>query len=176
MNKRHDEGERIQPEPNSPEAREPEGRDVAGVIAPPPLIVGGFLLLGGLLHLVIPVGVTTTSGGRIAGITLIALALPLASIAIHSMIRAKTHFDPYKPSTALLTGGIYRYTRNPMYVALLMLASGIALLCDSAWMLASLLPAALMLRFGVIAREERYLERKFSEEYRRYLAKVRRWL
>lgn len=167
---------RFHPGSEGVEVPEAERRDVAGVIAPPPLIVGGCLLLGGLIHLLVPVGITTVTFGRTAGIVLLGLALPLASIAIRSMIRAKTHFDPYKPSTALLTGGIYRFTRNPMYVALLMLASGIALLCDSAWMLGSLLPAALVLRFGVIAREERYLERKFGEEYRRYLARVRRWL
>ena len=153
-----------------------EAPDVAGVIAPPPLIVGGFLLLGGILHLLMPLGVTTSRAGRYAGILLIVLALPLAAVAIRAMIRAKTHFDPYKPSTALLTDGPYRFTRNPMYVALLALAAGIALLCNSAWMLFGLFPAAIVLRFGVIAREERYLERKFGDAYRRYLGRVRRWL
>lgn len=153
-----------------------EAGDVAGVIAPPPLIVGGFLLIGGVLQFLLPLGVTTSPVGRFAGILLIILALPLAAVAIRTMIRAKTHFDPYKPSTALLTGGPYRFTRNPMYVALLMLAAGISLLCNSVWMLIGLVPAALVLRFGVIAREEHYLERKFGEEYRRYLGRVRRWL
>ena len=151
-------------------------RDVAGVIAPPPLIVGGFLLLGGLAHYFAPVGVMQGSMNGVAGIILILLALPLAALAIRGMIRAQTHFDPYKPSTALLTDGVYRFTRNPMYVALLTLAAGIALMVNSAWMLAGLVPAAVVLRYGVIAREERYLERKFGEQYRHYLGRVRRWL
>lgn len=162
--------------PETADGGDPNRPDVAGVIAPPPLIVGGFLLLGGVVHWFVPVGVTAAPAGRIVGMALVALALPLAAVAIHGMIRAKTHFDPYKPSTSLLTGGIYGFSRNPMYVALLMLAAGIALLCNSAWMLAGLIPAALLLRFGVIAREERYLERRFGDEYRRYLARVRRWL
>lgn len=156
--------------------RDPDRPDVAGVIAPPPLIVGGFLLVGGVVHWFVPLGVTVSPASRIAGMALVALALPLAAVAIHAMIRAKTHFDPYKPSTSLLTGGIYGFSRNPMYVALLTLAAGIALLCNSAWMLMGLIPAALVLRFGVVAREERYLERRFGDEYRRYRARVRRWL
>ena len=92
------------------------------------------------------------------------------------MLKARTHFDPYKPTKRLLTQGVYSVSRNPMYLALNGLAIGIALAVNSVWMLATLLPALVVLRTGVIAREERYLDGLFGEEYRRYSSRVRRWL
>ena len=77
---------------------------------------------------------------------------------------------------ALVTGGIYRHTRNPLYVALALVYAGIAVAADSLWALMFLAPCLGVIRYGVIAREEAYLERKFGEEYRRFKSAVRRWL
>jgi protein-S-isoprenylcysteine O-methyltransferase Ste14 len=89
--------------------------------------------------------------------------------------RAGTDVRPDQPTTALVTDGIYRYSRNPLYIAQALIYAGIALAADSLWALALLVPTLIVIRYGVIAREEAYLERKFSDDYRRYKTAVRRW-
>jgi protein-S-isoprenylcysteine O-methyltransferase Ste14 len=81
-----------------------------------------------------------------------------------------------KPTTALVTKGPFRYSRNPIYVALTLLYLGVALLINALWILLLVVPAVLVLRYGVIAREEAYLTRKFDDVYRQYTAQVRHWL
>jgi protein-S-isoprenylcysteine O-methyltransferase Ste14 len=84
--------------------------------------------------------------------------------------------SPYKPTSALVVDGPYRYSRNPIYLADALIYIGISVVIDTLWPIL-LLPIALaVLQQGVIAREERYLERKFGDQYRQYQASVRRWL
>ena len=92
------------------------------------------------------------------------------------MHRAGTNIRPDLPTTALVTEGPFRFTRNPLYLGLTLMYAGIALLIPGTWPLLLLVPVLLVMRWGVIAREERYLERKFGEPYRAYLGRVRRWL
>ncbi len=80
------------------------------------------------------------------------------------------------PSSALVTSGPYRFTRNPMYLGMASLYAGIALAFGLLWSLALLLVVLVVIDRGVIAREERYLERRFGDEYRLYKQQVRRWL
>jgi protein-S-isoprenylcysteine O-methyltransferase Ste14 len=90
--------------------------------------------------------------------------------------RAGTPTNPYKPSSGIVTEGPFRYTRNPAYLSMTTIYAGIAALARASWAFL-LLPVALgVIRRGVIEREERYLERKFGEEYLRYKASVRRWI
>lgn len=90
--------------------------------------------------------------------------------------RARTNPVPWRPATALVTDGPYRFTRNPMYLGMAALYAGIALGAGLLWGLA-LLPVVLAaIQVAVIAREEAYLERVFGDQYRVYRATVRRWL
>ena len=89
---------------------------------------------------------------------------------------AKTNFDLRKPTTRIITTGPYRFSRNPSYVSLTMLYLGIAIAADSVWVLAGLIPTLVVMHYGVILREEEYLEAKFGEEYLRYKRSVPRWL
>ncbi len=114
-------------------------------------------------------------GSRAIGASLAAIGLVVGFFAFREMLRARTHIDPSKPATALVTAGPFRFSRNPLYLSTTLLYIGAAL---SFRVLAALvvLPVALVvLHFGVIRREERYLEGKFGEEYRVYRARVRRW-
>jgi protein-S-isoprenylcysteine O-methyltransferase Ste14 len=104
------------------------------------------------------------------------VSLPLALATLRVLSRAHTPVDPTKPTTALVTEGPFRYSRNPIYVALTLLYVGVALLINALWILLLVVPAGLVLRYGVIAREEAYLTRKFGDAYRHYTAQVRRWL
>lgn len=150
----------------------------AGVIAPPPLLFLGALLLGlgldrllGLPGLGLEAMPRLLLGGAL-GLAGAAVALPAA----RGFRRAGTHLEPWKPSSALVTGGVYRVTRNPMYLGMALLYLGLALAAGSLGALALLPPLLLVVRYGVIAREERYLEALFGEDYRAYRRRVRRWL
>ncbi|HEY5595406.1 MAG TPA: methyltransferase, partial [Nitrospiria bacterium] len=91
------------------------------------------------------------------------------------MIRVGTHVDPFKPTTALATDGPFRFTRNTLYLSLTLLYGGITLFVNLPWALLFLPIVLLIMRIGVIDREERYLEQKFGEDYLRYKRSVRRW-
>ncbi len=97
-------------------------------------------------------------------------------LGFREMKRAQTNVDPRKPTTAIVAEGPYRYTRNPLYVGMTLIYAGISALAN-ALPPVLLLPAVFaVMRRGVIEREERYLERKFGDEYLRYKGQVRRWI
>jgi protein-S-isoprenylcysteine O-methyltransferase Ste14 len=150
--------------------------DNPGVIAPPPLIYAGALAIGLLANWMYPVPFLPRGLSRVLGWPLIAGGLAIGYLGIREMQRAGTNVDPREPTTAIVTGGPYRFTRNPLYLSMTLIYGGITTLANA-------LPAALLLpvvlhvmRRGVIEREERYLEGKFGDEYLDYKARVRRWI
>jgi len=145
------------------------------VLVWPPLLYGGAFLLGLVLHWVAPVGRMPALPARLGGAVCLILGAGVAHSGEKVMHRAGTNIRPDLPSTALVTDGPFRFTRNPLYVGLTLMYAGVALLIPAGWPLLLLLPVLLVMRWGVIAREERYLERKFGEPYRAYLRRVRRW-
>ena len=151
--------------------------DKAGVIAPPPLLFAGAVAIGlALHHWVFPIGFGFPPGIRYAsGGLLIVAALAIALSAIRLFGKAGTHVEPWKPSTALVTGGVYRYTRNPMYLGMALMHVGLSLIFDSVTLLLMLVPFLAVIRYGVIAREERYLTAKFPTDYPAFQKRVRRW-
>ena len=90
--------------------------------------------------------------------------------------RAGTDVKPWRSATALVTDGPYRWTRNPMYLGMSFVYLGLAIAADSLAALILLIPVVIIIQTQVIAREERYLEGKFGDEFRAYKARVRRWL
>ena len=154
-------------------------RDTAGVIAPPPLVALGAVVLGILLDWLMPAYVLSavlTRNGRIAiSVLLIAAGAALAVAGRGTFVRSGTPVNPYKPSRALVTTGIFAYVRNPMYVGLACLVAGVGVALASDWTLVMLVAAALLIHFGVVRREERYLEAKFGDAYRRYTEAVPRY-
>lgn len=152
-------------------------KDEAGIRFPPPLVYLGFLLLGFATgeRLGCP-------GFRIApfhlylGGVLLAVGLAIIVLAATGFRRVGTNPEPWKPTTAIVETGLYRQTRNPMYVAMAIGHAGIALMLDSVAALLGLPIALFFIQTQVIAREERYLEAKFGDDYRHYKARVRRWL
>ena len=150
--------------------------DIAGVIAPPPLIYLSALAIGVLIHLWYPVRFLPRTPALCLGVLLIAVSIPIAVSGFRAMTRAKTAVDPRKPSTAIVNFGVFRYTRNPLYISLMLLYLGIASIINSLWLLILIFPLIAVIQKGVIEREERYLEKKFGEEYLRYKRQVRRWI
>jgi protein-S-isoprenylcysteine O-methyltransferase Ste14 len=151
-------------------------QDTPGVIARSPFIYLGFLVLGlGLDRLwpypLLPEAVPYPLGGA-----LIALGLLVVLASIRRFKAADTSFNPKKPTTAIVTEGPYRVSRNPIYLGLTAIYAGIGIAADAPWVWVLLPPTLVVMHYGVIAREERYLERKFGAEYLDYKASVRRWL
>jgi protein-S-isoprenylcysteine O-methyltransferase Ste14 len=142
------------------------------------LLYGGTLLVGLALDAAVGADATGLPGSVrwvTAGVAFVA-AGALAAAAIRRFLAAGTNVPPSRPATALVTGGVYRFTRNPMYSALTLLYAALALAADAPVTLLLLVPLLLVVRYGVVAREEAYMERKFGDEYRRYKASVRRWI
>jgi len=114
--------------------------------------------------------------GAWLGSAVFAVGFALAIWAIVAIRKAGTRVETNKPTTTIVANGPYRFTRNPIYVGMLLGQAGLAVGFDSLWILATLVPFYLVIRYGVIAREEAYLERKFGELYVSYKSRVRRWL
>ncbi|HEY1265669.1 MAG TPA: isoprenylcysteine carboxylmethyltransferase family protein [Candidatus Binatia bacterium] len=148
--------------------------DNSRVVAPPPLIYGGALLIALLLHWLAPLPIF----GRTfwPGLALVVFGVALAVWGRNTLVAAGTNVNPYRPSTAIVASGPYRFSRNPLYVSLTLLYVGLTLVFNTWWGFILLLPVLIVMHFGVIAREERYLENKFGETYRNYRARVRRYL
>ncbi len=153
-----------------------EGADNPGVVAPPPLIYAGTLVAGLLLNRLRPTGFLPRGLSRSLGLPLTIGGLLLGFWGLREMRRAETNVDPYKPTTAIVDAGPYQFTRNPLYVGMTLMYCGISALSNALAPIL-LLPGVLaVMQRGVIEREERYLERKFGDEYLSYKARVRRWV
>jgi protein-S-isoprenylcysteine O-methyltransferase Ste14 len=150
--------------------------DTAGVVAPPPLIYLAGLAIGFALEAVLPGGSFPGPVRWIAGGLLVVAGFALLASFNTAFTRKGTAVEPWKPTTAIVTTGPYRITRNPAYLGMALVYMGIALLADAPWALVPLPFVLVVTDRMVIAREERYLERKFGGEYLGYKAGVRRWI
>lgn len=150
--------------------------DTAGVPAPPPLIFLGGFLVGVALELAVPVDALPTVVRILGAAAGLGLWLWLDGAAMARFKRAGTPAIPFKPSTALVTSGVYRFTRNPMYLGMACAYLGLAFAFDVVWALPILPLVIIAIDRLVIAREEPYLERKFGSAYSDYRGRVRRWL
>jgi protein-S-isoprenylcysteine O-methyltransferase Ste14 len=154
-------------------------RNTAGVIAPPPLLALGAVVLGLLLDHVAPAYVLTLllslDARIILGVELMVSGLALVIMARRSFLAAGTNVEPWKPSTTVVATGVFAWLRNPMYVGGTAALIGLAILLASDWMVVTTVVMVLVLHFGVVQREERYLEAKFGDAYRNYKARVSRY-
>ncbi len=151
-------------------------QDSAGVIGIPPLIYAGPLVGGLLLHRARPAALLPHQAARRLGAIAVVAGSGMVVWGMSTMRRTGTPIDPRKPTTHLITSGPFHYSRNPIYTAFAFLYVGASLLANSRWPIFVLPGVLAVMRRGVIAREELYLERTFGEEYTRYRAHVRRWL
>ena len=152
--------------------------DRPAIIFPPPLLFIAFLGIGLLLAYILPVRLFSwplLPRILIGGILfLISGSLALAGFKV--LIKNKTPFDPAKPTVKLVREGPFRISRNPMYLALIILLFGIAALTGFIWLFLAAAALFFTLHFGVVRPEEKYLSRKFGDDYENYRLQVRRWL
>jgi protein-S-isoprenylcysteine O-methyltransferase Ste14 len=149
---------------------------VANPAVRPPLIVLASLLSGMVLTVAYPLSFTPHVLRLPLGCLLIAMAAALFSYSTKQFRMAGTPVPGNKPTTSIVRTGPYRFSRNPIYVAFFALHLGLAILVDSLWLLATLIPSVAIIAVAVVPREERYLTGRFGAEYLKYKASVRRWL
>jgi protein-S-isoprenylcysteine O-methyltransferase Ste14 len=158
-----------------------QGRETAsgGILTRPLFLYFACLILGLVLDGVLPLPPVlreTTLVRWTVGGGLILLGVAIAAAGIRNFSRSATPVPSNRPVRALVTTGIHGWSRNPIYIALLLLYIGVGLAARSPWVLVLTLPLAITVRYGVVAREEAYLERRFGDAYRDYKVRVRRWL
>jgi protein-S-isoprenylcysteine O-methyltransferase Ste14 len=153
--------------------------DRADFIIFPPVIPYSTLAVACVLQWLEPLGWLVHLGQVLriaAGVAIVAAGMAMMAAGHRAMSRHGTNVNPLRPTTALVTDGVFRYTRNPLYVGVSVALCGIALIFALDWVLVLIVPAFMLLHFAVVRREERYLEQKFGDAYRLYRARVPRYL
>jgi protein-S-isoprenylcysteine O-methyltransferase Ste14 len=152
----------------------------AGVIIRPPLLFLGALAAGFTLDHLLPIPLIVPREGellhRLIPASLALLGLALAFAGIRNFSRAGTPVPTTQPTRSLVTTGIHGWRRNPIYLGMTILYLAIGVAVRSPWIITLILPTLLIIRYGVIAREERYLSEQFGDVYDEYASKVRRWI
>ena len=147
----------------------------ASVIFPPPLVFLTLMLAAYGAHHFWPMHLGNLSWFKYLGVVIVMLGICITILARLSFKRAETNIAPWKPTTKIVSTGIFAYTRNPFYVAFCLISIGIGTFFNSSWILLSFIPSAVIIYYTAIKKEEAYLEEKFGEEYVHYKNKVRRW-
>jgi len=148
----------------------------AGVIVRPPVLYGGAFIVTLALGWFWPMPIVGHGALRWCGLALLILGAAIGVTARRKMLAAGTNVDPMRPTTAIVTTGPFRFSRNPLYVALTLLYLGLTLAFDTWWGIVLLVPVLMIMHLGVVLREERYLEEMFGDTYRQYRSTVRRYL
>lgn len=155
------------------------GPGTAGAVGRPIFLFPVAVLVGLALDSLLPVPVRVPIVDRVAWIVggvLTVIGLALFAAGARSFSRAGTPLPTNQPARALVTTGVYRRTRNPVYLGFFLTYVGVGVAALSPWVLILVLPLVVTIRYGVVAREEAYLERRFGDAYRDYKARVRRWV
>jgi protein-S-isoprenylcysteine O-methyltransferase Ste14 len=150
--------------------------DSAGVRFPPPFVYVAAVIGGYWLNRVWPLRIGQSAWWNVAAVILAAAwaALTFSSFAL--FWRRRNSIIPTRPANELVVSGPYRFTRNPMYVALALLTTAVAIVLNTWWPVVLLVPGLMIIRVTVIAREESYLSRRFGAQYDAYTRRVRRWI
>lgn len=156
--------------------RDDNKADTPAVHIPPPVIVAVFLGLG----LGLDCYLNTTFGETIVwlkylGVGLCVLGFIIAIWCAALYRKAKTSILPHTADSNIIDTGPFSRSRNPIYLSMLIVFTGICFYGDAPAALVFLIPTWLALRYYVIAREEAYLTRRFGEDYTSYQYRVRRW-
>jgi protein-S-isoprenylcysteine O-methyltransferase Ste14 len=149
---------------------------VANPVVRPPLVVLASLVSGAMLNVAWPLPFVPHALRLPVGCLLVATAATLFAPSIRQFRMAGTPVPGNKPTTAIVRGGPYRFSRNPIYLAFFALHLGLAIWVNSLWLVATLVAPAAIIAVVVVPREERYLTERFGAEYLKYEASVRRWL
>lgn len=142
----------------------------------PPVYLFASLILMWLLNRYLPVYRYLHEPWTYLGIVVVLAGIVIAMVSVRRFTRAKTGIVPFDEATTLVTDGLYRYARNPMYLGMFMILIGVALMMGSVSPLLPVWLFMLVIRYNFVAGEERFLEDTFGRDYLEFKNKVRRWL
>ena len=154
----------------------PPEEDRPGVPITPPLLFVFPIIASLALEWFFPTSFAQGSIRWTIGALMFLAGIAMAVSGFVTQKRAGTDPIPFNPSTRIVVHGLYRFTRNPMYLGLALCTLALVILVDSTWMLLAVPIGLVLIDRIVVVREERYLERKFGEEYLNYKRRVRRWI
>jgi protein-S-isoprenylcysteine O-methyltransferase Ste14 len=149
--------------------------DSAHILAPPPVFFFVPLIVGAIAEYFVPTSLLPSIPSVIIGLIFSWASLPFIILSLKNFHKAKTTFDARNPSTALVTTGIYKLSRNPAYLSLVLFYIGLSFIINSIWILVFVIILIYSLQKFCIEREEKYLEEKFGSRYLEYKKQVRRW-
>jgi protein-S-isoprenylcysteine O-methyltransferase Ste14 len=149
--------------------------DRAEVKVLPPLLLLPILGAQALLWNFAPLRILPGYVAPPLAVAVVAGSIALVILAAREIARAETAFDARKATTALVDSGVFRFTRNPVYLSMVLLVIGVGLMLNSFWSLLLAVPTGSALCLTAIRPEERYLEAKFGDAYRAYRAAAPRW-
>ena len=145
-------------------------------VLPAPVIFFGALILGFLLNWALPLAFFPGRAAQVAGVIIVVPGFLIGGSGIIEMRRAHTSPDPREPTTALVEKGVFRCTRNPLYLSMFVFFLGIAVFLDVLWLILLFPLLLFVVERGTVKPEESYLERKFGETYLQYRKRVPRWI
>ena len=148
----------------------------ASVKFPPPIVFLLFMTIAYGIDNLHAVKISSFSFVLYIGLIFVTLGFIVLLIASISFKRAQTNIKPWKPTTKIISSGIFSYSRNPIYLSFCIVTIGAGLTLNSLWVSLSFIPSIIAIFFMAIKKEEIYLENKFGEEYLDYKEKVRRWI
>lgn len=134
------------------------------------------MVLMALLHFTVPAMTLLTAPWTLSGLLPLAVGFFINMLADRAFHQAQTTVKPFQESNALLTDGVFRFTRNPMYLGFILVLGGVALLLGSLTPWLVLPPFVVLMQRGYIVEEEQMLAQKFGPAWNAYRTRVRRWL
>jgi len=155
--------------------KEQDHPDISPMVHPP-LVAVFFIVLAYFLGRFVPLPLAVRSILQYVGLALTFIGFLLGIGAFLEFRKARTTLDPHGSTKHLVTSGIYRYTRNPIYLGFLLMVIGLPLNSGLVWGLVLAPFYMVTMSRLVIEREEAYLEKKFKDQYTSYTSRVRRWL
>ncbi len=159
-----------------PDAESGKDEKGAAVRFPPPAIFVLLIFVGAGLNYFVPLPMGVPESFQPIGIAITVFGVAVAILVNGTFKHHSTAIEPWKPTTKLITSGFYRFSRNPIYVGFCLFNIGIGIATNSLWIVLSAIPGAILVYYIAIAKEEKYLEQKFGQEYLDYKARVRRWV
>jgi protein-S-isoprenylcysteine O-methyltransferase Ste14 len=151
-------------------------RDSSGAAVRPPIAWALTVLVGLVLDWLYPLPFLPAVPAGMIGAVVFLAGLALLIWAATTFRRAGTRIQTTQPTSSIVADGPYRHSRNPIYIGMFLGLLGFAVGFDTLWLVILLVPFFLLIRYGVVAREEAYLERKFGDAYLAYKSRVGRWL